>query len=702
MPPRLKPSDYAKGKITQDEIIALQIANDKNIANARKAVKMGEPATLLESQEKTPEELLVDDAKQEDDLRKNLEKLGLRPQEAIATISAIRNDGEIILQDLNLNFPSLEADIKKRFNPKLITPTFLVEYFKKYSVELEGALGFKVFNPNNAGLNANINNIAELRAIIPDPAVIEYIRRAAQEGRIVGQEMLRDLDRLRDLLPTARDLQALQNLDPIRQQRIIDDLLVQFADMPNEAQIRQLAGLINADAVDRNQFRREIIAIIDAIPRGRQENIVNAELNLGGVREIIREELARLPAGVGRRADDGSSMVQGSMAGVEEMFDPEALAQQMREEERQLQRQEADRQVALDFLEAEKQFAMGLRMGQIQAKQLKDGTNLYIDVASGQAIRSPNFGALTKGQQEAILAMKPRGQVDLGELSSMTGTTAESKETLASSISLDTATLAEMKATLKAHPDLAGALRDLRDGSQVNYNDLVKTEGAERGRKVWWEHTNLRDLFRGKFGRGIKGIGNHLAQPFSKVEGQGVANRYRYLGQGVNPEPRPRVIVGRGIAVKETPSYKQYGKYAIHIPQLEQQDMLNVKYKSLGQIPKFKPMAVSDIFRDFILDLLETGKPNVRVYHQVSPQERKVFEEMSIGAGVWNGLGLKRTTTSTDEEENKRFELLKGEYLAGNNNPKVISELRRLVVKMMSDGRIRKAQGLELLMELSI
>jgi hypothetical protein len=163
-----------------------------------------------------------------------------------------------------------------------------------------------------------------------------------------------------------------------------------------------------------------------------------------------------------------------------------------------------------------------------------------------------------------------------------------------------------------------------------------------------------------------------------------------------------KMKVGRGLSVKETPSYREYGKYAIHIPQLEQQDLLNVKYKSLGQIPKFKPIPVSDVFRDFILDLLENGKPNARVYTQIAPEERKFFEEMSIGAGVWNSLGLKRTTTSTDEEENKRFELLKGEYIAGNNNPKVISELRRLVVKMMSDGRIRKNQGLELLMELSL
>ena len=128
---------------------------------------------------------------------------------------------------------------------------------------------------------------------------------------------------------------------------------------------------------------------------------------------------------------------------------------------------------------------------------------------------------------------------------------------------------------------------------------------------------------------------------------------------------------------------------------------MNVKYKSLGQIPKFKPVPVSDIFRDFIVDLLENGKPNQRVYSQIPTDERKLFEEMSVGAGVWNGLGLKRTTTSTDEEENKTFELLKGEYLAGNNSPKVITSLRQLVVKMMNDGRIRRSQGVDLLMELS-
>ena len=36
MPPRLRPSDYIKGKITQDDLLKVAIANDANIAKAGK------------------------------------------------------------------------------------------------------------------------------------------------------------------------------------------------------------------------------------------------------------------------------------------------------------------------------------------------------------------------------------------------------------------------------------------------------------------------------------------------------------------------------------------------------------------------------------------------------------------------------------------------------------------------------------------
>ena len=129
---------------------------------------------------------------------------------------------------------------------------------------------------------------------------------------------------------------------------------------------------------------------------------------------------------------------------------------------------------------------------------------------------------------------------------------------------------------------------------------------------------------------------------------------------------------------------------------------MNVKYPSLGRIPALPPVAISDTFKEFMIDLFETGKVNKRAYEYVPIEERKLFEKIATGAGLIHKLGIKKTITDSDKEEADRFELLRGEYLAGNNAQSVIRELRRFVVKFMAEGKIRKNEGMNLLMELSI
>ncbi len=63
---------------------------------------------------------------------------------------------------------------------------------------------------------------------------------------------------------------------------------------------------------------------------------------------------------------------------------------------------------------------------------------------------------------------------------------------------------------------------------------------------------------------------------------------------------------------------------------------MNVKYKSLGSVPQFKSVPVSDVFKDFILDVLVNGKVNPRVYDSLPPDdERILFEKIASGAGVF-------------------------------------------------------------------
>jgi hypothetical protein len=602
LPPRSKASDYAKGKITQDEIIALQIANDANISAARKAIKMGEVKPLTPLESASPAELLADDAAQEAMARTNLERLGFRPQEAADITTNIRRDAGLDFTSLNANFPAIETDIKSKFNPKLITPAFFIEYLKQYSQELLASKG--VTNGGLASIsrniNALINSVVEIRSILPEAAQMTALIRNVDRIRLnTSQRALLEpiLERIRDLevaLPSSVDYDRIERLNAVAKQEIIQELQTATADLPSKEEVNRILRSVEDG---RQEAYTQLVALADSVDNQLKPNlnkILREVRELGDIQNELAFKLDKEPLGT-----SGTSGTSGKPAG---------------------------RPITLNNWEKE-------------------------DPIIDNEVEWNNLNGSAK--KKFI-----RSRIDLGE-------------------------------NIKYNLD--GRIYDVTVGF-LNANSKVDIFDG-----IWRDWVSqFASSSSSSSGAAPKSSGATDSSLASGSTSSGVAGLF---GKGIRPST---IKIGRGLSVKETPSYREYGKYAIHIPQLEQQDLLNVKYKSLGQIPKFKPIPVSDIFRDFILDLLENGKPNARVYTQIAPEERKFFEEMSIGAGVWNGLGLKRTTTSTDEEENKRFELLRGEYVSGNNNPKVISELRRLVVKMMSDGRIRKNQGLELLMELSI
>ena len=588
IPPRLKPQDYRKGAITQDEYLRIAIANDANISAARKAVKMGEVVQLPPSQTATPAELLADISKQESDARTNLLRLGFRDQEVATIISNLLNEPDV-LRALNINFPAIEGDVKRRFNTRLLTPNFFLEYLREYNETLNASRGLDV-NSSSAvrrPLNALINSIAELKQIIPDPSILGYIRQQAENQRAVGQDTLDRLERIEDW---TRYANTLGGLPPTQQFQDIQRVLDALQDLPDRGAINRLyQELLDGANVNTTRIINRINEIASSAPR------FDAPSSAPRSAPIEAEAVESMEEAIARR---DTSRAVGRPPPVDRP------------------------QVAVNWL--------------------GDRVNTITD-----------FDALRIGDKKAFLS-----QVGISPY-------------------LKNADGVKMYLTNLTNTNI----------NTTNASDLVNAWLKLKGRigDVKLNESGLEGEYRVLIGQGLRPFGKSKL----KIEDMG----------GVKLK---KIKLGKGLSVKETPTYREFGKYAIHIPQLEQQDLLNVKYKSLGGIPKFKPMPVSDVFRDFLIDLLEGGKVNQRVYLQIEPKERKVFEEMAIGAGVWNGLGLKRTTTSNDEEDRKRFELLKGEYIAGNNSPKVLQELRRIVVKFINEGKIRKVEGMNLLMEISI
>jgi polyhydroxyalkanoate synthesis regulator phasin len=539
-----RPADYQKAVMTQDQLLKIAVANDSNIANARRSYQQGEIMPLTPQQSATAVELQEDTGKNESDALNNLLTLGFRYDEASQIVNDMTYDEKVIM---NNTFPAVKADFLKKFVVSRTTPTAFVEYIRKYVEIFRVSKG--IDNPGalfNDKFDALINNIDDIRAILPPPAQIAELS-AIIRGLPNIEDIQQRLSALASTLPNERFFKILQNENEQLQYETLDMLQNITANLPTRQEFQGIIDDLKAGRLTQDEAREELRDLIGAVDRNTIE----------GLQEVRRD----------------------------------------------------------------------------------------IEVAVGELSPAPSYIDPT-----SIDLSQPR----------------------------------PTKATLKKYIERLTTLDpNITAGAGNTPAQITKSRASA---KAWLEANDAR--IKLLLGVGVAVVpGGAEATPIK--EGKS--------GHGIRTKK-----IGRGVAVQEAPTYRQFGKYVIHQNQLLNNDMLNVKYPSLGRIPQFKPTTISDPTKEFIIDLLDTGKANQRVYETLPKEERKLFEKIATGAGIFHHLKLKKTITDDEAKDYERFQVLRGEYFAGNNSQALMKELRRLIVKFMNDGRIHKSEGTNLLMELSI
>lgn len=566
-----KPGDYSKAVMTQDELIRIAIANDANVAGARAGFQRGEVAPLSAQELKSPAEIQADQALQEKTALNNLLKL-FQYREA-SSIIGLLNPNELFV--MNTTFPQIERDIKSKFEVGFLTPTFFVEYLRKWIEELDASKGVSTnLSSIQNKFDALTDNINDMRAIIPTQAQFtmlgDYLEGEIDRlPRIIVAPLLDRILRLQDSIPTAAEYRKVSQDQEVLQFETLVMLQQITANMPTQNQLNMIMEDIRSGRVSS---RAGLKAIEDAISGVSDEQL--------DMLEDIKREIA-----------------QSSVSGAERDISIEA-------------------QVSVPIASIP---ILAL------AKRVKSGTpggavGLYIIYLNGRS--------------EEV--------------------------------------------------DSAGLARMIRSNEGFKDWYATKIGGAAT-------LSNLKNYIR--------------AQTASVSASSSTATSQETTGFGLKAKNGKIVTtkkIGKGVSFEPEPTYRQLGKYVINMPQLKERDILNVKFPSLGRIPQFKPTPISDVLKEFILELLDTGKVSNRIYDQIPTEERQLFERIATGAGIIHNLKLKRTVTDEDKADNDRFTLLKGEYLAGNNSVALLKELRKLVVKFMSQSKISKNDGMNLLIELSV
>jgi hypothetical protein len=695
-----KANDYDKARLNQDELLKIAIANDNNIANARRSYRQGEVPALTPQQQQTPVEIQQDISKNYSDAITNLLSLGMDYREASEIVARLGAD-PTNLQILNNTFPSIKADFLKRFDVKRTTPTAFIEFFTKFREVFEETKGIAdnsvLFNDK---FDRIINNINDLRAITPTKDQIISLKRAingqkeairsqyrnirgdiADIGGIGGgrdydrefRDIVNRLDRLASVLPTdAQWRQIIAGSDNTKTYTDLAQIQDALANVPSRDQIQEILDRVEQGTISVEELKQQVKAVADSMSGGFAEVPAYAteEVAVEAGRRLAPSEIAsrpHIPLGVdasidGRVFDSVGMTNEGQGGHLRIIFSDSSTGYSSMGYNREYLRSEINKSPALQ-----------------QSVRRFTGE----DWGGNQSNKNRLTGAFFHAVESDLQNPRKTGLVP----SSSSSVSSEGSDIGWGDI-YPTSSSAERRSS--AYATKYGRSRS----PSIESNPSPKTIKPIR-RKVIEEEEGYVSPLEEPGGGGGRAIGK---KP-NKKKDEGGSGLRNIITSGRKPQILIKKI-GRGIAPVEEPSHIEFGKHLLHANNLRK-GILSLHHKGGGRVASIPVQNISEDLRDFIVDILQHKKASQKDYSRLPIQEQKLFEKFATGAGVFHNLGLKTPHDDDDKKNLERFEVLRGEWMAGNNSHELIRELRKLVIHFMDEGRLTKGQGRELLLNIN-
>jgi len=170
---------------------------------------------------------------------------------------------------------------------------------------------------------------------------------------------------------------------------------------------------------------------------------------------------------------------------------------------------------------------------------------------------------------------------------------------------------------------------------------------------------------------------------------------------GTGLRRKKRVIRGRGYTKNAHPKIKPRRHYVndnfyVDLNKLDD-NILCVKYAQNDSVlPHLKPQTITGKTKEIIDDILN-NKYDDRIFKLLKSEEKRDVKKFLKCVK----LNIK---ISDDEEKEfqRQFDIVRGEYMSGNDSPKIKATLKRYVLEALRDSKIAKADAYNLLYSLSL
>jgi hypothetical protein len=713
--------DERQKRINQKELLKLMILNESRIERKVKDYQNPFSAPEVPPQYKTRTERRNDSSAQEAEALGNIQSLFDFDVRGINKVmNSIRttrgNDGVIIFNAL---FPQIRNKIVNDTNPKLLTPAFVGDIIREFIIRNEDT------NPLTRMKGENISkSIDDLEIDYNEDIINKLIDLGRQNG--LPSTQLSELAQLQKFLNGFSILIERMKGDADMTKDELEQISKKIRTTYKKLGIPTLAQLRKAESSKNPAL---LVSKLNANVKGSRVDGAMKRLQEDldkDLEKMLNEELLQDAEEQGTRGGDIPRTYQeteadkslaekvismtGSIGGVEETKEdldvPEPLSTKVRqasdedfgseseeseETESSVSAEESGGAEEPDEIDTTNQIEL-MRNAEILGNMMKlgysnispEGTKINETKTNEEKAKLARSRML-KYVKDNISNAKFKEQI-IKEF----GSTERYNSFDSKSVKNNTYTIQGM--TSFAYKVLKAKSKAKLENKIILADSISGYKGKDRIQDTYGDEVN-------KKGYGVKKRDVRLSRHQEELQVQGQLDQLPRVSFKKRAG-RPSVKIGKGIDIQvPQDNYKTFGKHLIHYPALRDDYKMSVKYpsrsKNVGKI-----IVVSPDYREMIMDLLERGALSDRLYDKLSNDEKKHFNQAVKASGLIETLKLK----PIDEDKKdlvERFKVLRGEFIAGNDAPSMLKELRALVLHFMESGQIPKTQGYDLLKELS-
>jgi len=249
------------------------------------------------------------------------------------------------------------------------------------------------------------------------------------------------------------------------------------------------------------------------------------------------------------------------------------------------------------------------------------------------------------------------------------------------------------KQVVKIPPEIKSPSKELNSvishlGGVQKFKSYLKENGIQQVTNSDGDTVSVDDCT--KTGKGTRFNATNVLDLYHSLQNQKLKSKKNIKGKGLK--------LASAIGIPKIPSYIPFGRYTINIHKLND-DILMMKTCKAGAIPTIPTIKISSSLSSILKTLLNKKNVEFEMISNLNDDDKRLLHKIVTTSHI--EVSVPYPDKDKQQKEMDRFNILKGEIIAGNDNKGLIKEFKVMLLKFMNSGTIPRRQALDILTDIT-